>query len=60
MCKSLKRKLVRISKNLAYENPYSVTGTIKLTGSEQNPKNICTDMVIGTRKGIGHSRLSVS
>ena len=31
---------VWISKNLRYETPYCVTGTIKLTGSEQAPKDI--------------------
>lgn len=46
-----KKALVRMSKNLVYENPYSVTGTIKLTGSEQNPKGICKDKIIGTWKG---------
>ena len=40
------------SKNLVYEKPYCVTGTIKLTGVKSAPKDICTDRVIGTRKGI--------
>ena len=39
-----------ISKICLYENPYSVTGTIKLTGSYQRPKGICIDSNIGTRK----------
>ena len=44
-----------MSKDLCYENPYSVTGTIKLTGSEQSPKSICTDKIVGTWKGIRYS-----
>lgn len=39
-----------ISKICRYETPYSVTGTIKLTGSYQRPKGICIDSNIGTRK----------
>ena len=39
-----------ISKILCYETPYSVIGTIKLTGSHQQPKNTCIDSNIGTRK----------
>lgn len=39
-----------ISKTYFYETPYSVTGTIKLTGSYQRPKGICIDSNIGTRK----------
>ena len=35
-----KRQSVWFSKNLPYETPYSVTGIIKLTGSEQAPKAI--------------------
>ena len=42
------------SKNPCYETPYSVTGTIKLTGSEQEPKDICKDKIIGTWKGTGN------
>jgi len=38
------------SKNLLYETPYSVTGTFKLSGSEQKPTDICTDRIIGTRE----------
>ena len=45
-------KLVWKSKNVFYENPYCVTGAIKLTGSEQTPKDKCKDRIIGTRKGI--------
>lgn len=33
--------LVRFSKILLYERPYSVTGTIKLTGLKEAPKDIC-------------------
>ncbi|MDM8127170.1 MAG: hypothetical protein ACRDC3_01665 [Paraclostridium dentum] len=32
--------LMRFSKNEAYEKPYSVTGTIKLTGLEELPTDI--------------------
>ena len=39
-----------ISKILRYETPYSVIGTIKLTGSNQRPKDTCIDSNIGTRK----------
>ncbi|WP_279222040.1 hypothetical protein [Clostridium rectalis] len=39
-----------MSKICRYENPYSVTGTIKLTGSYQKPKDICTDSNNGTRE----------
>ncbi len=38
------------SKNVRYETPYSVTGTIGRTGSEQAPKGICTDKLVGTWK----------
>jgi hypothetical protein len=38
------------SKICLYETPYSVTGIIKLTGSNQRPKDICIDSNIGTRK----------
>lgn len=34
-------KLMRQSKIVAYEMPYSVTGTIKLTGLKKLPKFIC-------------------
>ncbi len=39
-----------MSKNPHYENPYSVTGAIKLTGSYQWPTDICKDSDNGTRK----------
>ena len=55
-----KKALVWMSKNLEYENPYSVTGTIKLTGPEQSPKGICTDKIIGTWKGTEEKELSSS
>ena len=48
-----------ISKNLRYETPYCVTGTIKLTGSEQAPTDICKDRIIGTRKGVRHRNMFV-
>ena len=38
--------LVRWSKICLYETPYSVTGTIQLTGLEERPKCIiCTDTI---------------
>lgn len=42
--------LVRFSKILLYERPYSVTGTIKLTGLKEAPKDICKAKIIGTWK----------
>jgi hypothetical protein len=45
-----KWQLVRFSKIGSYEQPYTVTGGVKLTGSEQAPKYICKDRVIGTWK----------
>jgi len=41
---------VRLSKILLYERPYSVTGTIKLTGLKEAPKDICKAKIIGTWK----------
>ena len=38
-----------MSKYPCYENPYNVTGTIKLTGLEETSKVIWKDKVIGTR-----------
>ena len=52
MCIHPERWLVWFSKNLLYEKPYSVTGTIKLTGSKQAPKAICKDRIIGTQKAV--------
>jgi len=40
--------LVRMSKNVAYESPYVITGDIKQAGSERRPKGICIDRTIGT------------
>ena len=37
------------SKNQNYETPYIVKGGIKLAGSKETPKGICTDRIIGTR-----------
>ena len=37
------------SKNEQYDNPYTVKGGIKLAGSKETPKGICTDRIIGTR-----------
>lgn len=42
--------LVRFSKICSYERPYSIKGTIKLTGSKELPKGICIDKFIGTWK----------
>ena len=42
--------LVRFSKILLYERPYSVTGTIKLTGLKEAPKGIWKAKIIGTWK----------
>ena len=50
---------VRFSKNLRYERPYCVTGAITLAGSEQAPKGICTDRIIGTRKGSRYFHLGI-
>ena len=44
------------SKSVLYENPYSVIGAVKPTGSEQTPKGKCTDRIIGTRKGAELSK----
>ncbi len=38
------------SKNLYYKTPYSVTGTIKLTGSEQAPKVIYVQIELSERR----------
>ena len=43
---------MRMSKNRIYENPCNIIGIAKLAGSEQKPKGICKDKIIGTRKGI--------
>lgn len=45
---SEKRQPARFSRNGSYETPYSVTGTVGLAGSEQAPKYICIDRIIGT------------
>mgnify|MGYP001783584245 FL=1 len=42
--------LVWVSKIRSYENSYSVTGTIKLKGSDQRPKDRCKDSNNGTRE----------
>lgn len=34
---------VRTSKNLGYENPYTVTGGVQRTGLKRKPKGRCTD-----------------
>jgi hypothetical protein len=43
---------VGISRNRIYKNPYSVTGAIKHTGSEQAPKGTCKDRFVGTWKAV--------
>ena len=48
MCRNahaLNGEYVRISKIGIYENPYTVTGCIKHTGSKQAPKSIYTEKV---------------
>ena len=42
-----------MSKIRGYENPYSVKGTIKSTGSNWEPKGICKDSNNGTREAHG-------
>ena len=44
-------QLVWFSKYARYEKPYCVIGAVKPIGSKQTPKSICTDRIIGTRKG---------
>lgn len=48
-----KSSLLWLSKNGTHENPQCVTGAFKATGLKQAPKSICTDRIIGTRKGTG-------
>ena len=43
---------MRMSKNRIYESPCNIIGIAELAGSEQKPKGICKDRIIGTRKGI--------
>ena len=47
---------------LLYERPYSVTGTIKLTGLKEAPKDICKAKIIGTWKAVNaaYSQLGVN
>ena len=56
MCRSKKLRSVWSSKNTCYEKPCCVTGASKLTGLKQAPKGICTDRIIGTRKGSRYSK----
>lgn len=42
--------LMGSSKTSDYEKPYSITGTIKLTGPQKLPKDKCIDRIIGTWK----------
>ena len=37
----------------ALPTPIDVTGVFKLTGLKRRPKGICTDRIVGTRKGSG-------
>jgi hypothetical protein len=39
-----------MSKNFCYENPYNVTGIIKIVGWWETPNKICKDKNIGTKK----------
>jgi len=41
---------MRMSKIGSHENPYDVTGIIKSTNPEEQPKGICTDRDVGTWK----------
>lgn len=43
---------VRLSKISSYEKPYVVIGSIKQTGSEETPTDICKDKAIGTLKAL--------
>ena len=53
MLSLLKWRLVRISKIGSYESPYSVTGTILLTGVKDETYGlICTDKNNGTWKVV--------
>lgn len=51
MCRGEMSQLVWSSKNGDSERPYCVTGAIQPAGSKSAPKGICTDRIIGTRKG---------
>ena len=42
--------LLWVSKTRFYENPYNVTGIIKVAGLEKKPMAICTDSVFRTLK----------
>ncbi len=50
MYRTTKVGLVRFSKIGCYEKPYTVKGSIKLTGLKKQPKDICKDRIIGTWK----------
>lgn len=47
MCIPVTQVVVRKSKNCYYENPYFVTGEIKLEGLECTSKDISKDIVVG-------------
>lgn len=48
-----------MSKNSRYENPYTVTGGSKHTGTKGTPTDICKDKDSGTGKGWNMERLHV-
>ena len=49
---------VRMSKISCYENPYTVTGGIKLIGSKESPKSICKDKGNGTLETVNMEKIS--
>lgn len=51
--------LVWFSKNSCYERPYTITGSIKLTGSKECPKSICIDRDNGTLKAVNMELISM-
>jgi len=50
---------VRISKNVFYESPCTVKGSIQQTGSKELPKNICMDKSYWNVVNIKHGELNV-
>lgn len=54
MCRNGQPWSAWFSKYVRAETPHCIIGAIKPAGSKQAPKSICTDRVIGTRKGNGH------
>ncbi len=45
---------VRLSKNVYYERPYTVTGGIQLAGPEQEPKGIYVRIELSERGKLSH------